>query len=104
MADLTICVYEDNTITSFHPISHLRPVYSMRAGIVPLFKRVAWHFPGAPICLASRFDLSGLVAAEHRDYPVNIVQRGDNHAVLFVNGRLRDFGDLPKLVKDSRLT
>ena len=101
---LTICVYEDDRVADFYPISYLRPVYSMRAGIVPLFRRMDRFQPKATICLAARNHLAGMVAAEHKDFPVNIVQRDPEAEVLFVNGRLRDPGDLFDLVKTTRLT
>ena len=100
---ISICLYEDTKYTQFHPISHLRPVFDMRAGIVPLYSRVERYFPGAALSLAVRDQLSALVADQHRDIPVGMIKRnGDD--VLFLNGRIRDYGNLPELVTHSRLT
>jgi UDP-N-acetylglucosamine diphosphorylase/glucosamine-1-phosphate N-acetyltransferase len=43
------------------------------------------------------------VAEKHPDFPVNLIRRGEE-GVLFVNGRIRRYGDLPKQVKECKLT
>ena len=101
---LKVCVYEDDTFLDFYPISLLRPVACMRAGILPLFARSAVHFEDVSLCLAVRHGSSESVAHEHRDCPVNIVKREPNQAVLFLNGRIRDYGDLPALVTHARIS
>lgn len=99
-----ICVYEDNKYRQFFPVTHLRPVFCMRAGILPQFRRVGRAFDTDEIWLAARNCLAALVTAEHRDYPVNLIKRGEDDRVLFINGRIRNFGDLPRLVQESRLS
>ncbi len=100
---LKICFYEDNNYRQFYPLTHLRPVYALRAGIVPLFRKAERYFEEPDISLCARSDLGGLVASEFRDYPVNIIKRADGQAVLFLNGRLRDYGNLTEQVTDARL-
>ena len=100
---LTICLYEDDRFAQFHPISYLRPVYTMRAGIVPLYERVARNFENASISLAARSQIAPLLAEQHRDYPVGMIKR-DGDDVLFLNGRIRDYGNLAQLVQQSRLS
>ncbi len=92
-----ICFYEDSKYRQFYPLTSLRPVYALRAGIVPLFARAGRHFAEAEISFATRARLSSLVADSFRDHPVNIVKK-DQGDVLFLNGRLRDYGNLPELV------
>jgi len=101
---LQICVYEDHQYGQFYPITSTRPVATMRAGILPLFRRAERFFDDYPLCLAVRDDVAGLVAVEHRDYPVNIIKRNPDQAVLFLNGRIREFADLPDLVRGTRLS
>jgi UDP-N-acetylglucosamine diphosphorylase/glucosamine-1-phosphate N-acetyltransferase len=98
-----ICFYEDDKFHQFYPLTYLRPVCTLRAGIVPLFKRIERYFSGASICLAARNQIAPLVAEKHPDFPVNLIKRGDE-GVLFVNGRIRHYGDLPKQVKECKLT
>ena len=102
---LHICIYEDSAFANFHPLTHLRPVYLLRAGMVPLFQRIERAFPGNSVSLLCRHDIAPMLAEQVREYPINIIKRpatgGD---VLFLNGRLRDFGDLPKLIAESRLS
>jgi len=101
--NLTICFYEDEHFRRFLPFTYLRPVCCMRSGIVPLFQRAARYFENPDICLGARHALAPIMGAEFRDYPFNIVKRHDGQPVLFLNGRLRDYGDLPRIVDGSRL-
>jgi UDP-N-acetylglucosamine diphosphorylase/glucosamine-1-phosphate N-acetyltransferase len=103
MMSMKICFYEDEKYSQFYPLTHLRPVYAMRAGIVPLFRRAERFFDEPDIGLCARPDLAGTVSAEFRDYPVNIIKRIDNQPVLFLNGRVRDYGDLADRVVGARL-
>ncbi len=100
---LKICLYEDEKYRQFLPLTHLRPVYTMRAGIMPLFRRAERYFQQPDICLIARGALSAAIGAEFRDYPVNIIKREESQAVLFLNGRVRDYGDLPERQSSARL-
>lgn len=101
---LRVCIYEDESFRQFLPLTHLRPVFLMRAGLLPLYKRPERFFSGAKICLAARHHLAGLISEQVRDLPVNIIKREEQADVLFLSGRVRDYGDLPKLVKESRIS
>ncbi len=101
---LRICVYEDDKFEQFYPITHLRPVHCMRAGIVPLYRRADRYFKDASLYLGAREHLASLVAAEPTELPVNIVKREKEDDVLFINGRIRNYGDLPRLVSEARLS
>ena len=98
-----ICFYEDDKYRQFYPLTHLRPVYCMRAGILPLFRRVERYFEQPDICFVARNMLSAVVSAEFRDYPVNIIKREEGQAMLFLNGRLRDYGNLVDQISSARL-
>jgi UDP-N-acetylglucosamine diphosphorylase/glucosamine-1-phosphate N-acetyltransferase len=96
----TICIYEDEKCRQFYPLTHLRPVYLMRPGILPLYQRVEQHFGKADLTLLSRNQIAPLLAEQVSQCPVNTISRGDG-AVLFINGRIRNYGDLAKLAQDS---
>ncbi|HWR83427.1 MAG TPA: putative sugar nucleotidyl transferase [Candidatus Deferrimicrobium sp.] len=100
---VTICFYEDETFRNFFPLTMLRPVYTLRAGIVPLFRRTERYFKATNVSLLAREQVAPLVAETYRDFPVNIIKRGTGE-VLFVNGRIRGYGDLPELVKQARMS
>lgn len=100
---LGICFYEDAKFNQFYPLTYLRPVFTMRAGIVSLFERYKRQFPDATVSFAARDQVAPLLAEQYRDYPVGLVKRGEGE-MLFVNGRIRGYGDLLKLVSESRLT
>jgi UDP-N-acetylglucosamine diphosphorylase/glucosamine-1-phosphate N-acetyltransferase len=75
----------------------------MRAGIVPLFRRAERHFDASDVCFAARNQIAPLLAGEYPDHPVNILKReGDD--MLFINGRIREYGDLAKQVEGTRLS
>ncbi|MEW6049751.1 MAG: putative sugar nucleotidyl transferase [Candidatus Zixiibacteriota bacterium] len=101
---LRICVYEDTKFTQFNPLTLTRPVYTLRAGIMPLFRRAGRMFVDSELCLVSREQVAALLAEQFKDYPVNIIKREKGSDVLFLNGRVRSFGDLPNLVKEARLS
>ncbi len=99
---LTICFYEDSKFSQFYPLTCLRPVYLLRPGIVPLYRRYERYFKDAAVCFASRNQIASLVAQPGQEMPVNMVKKGTGD-VLFLNGRIRDYGDLPQSVQGCRL-
>ncbi|HVP06496.1 MAG TPA: putative sugar nucleotidyl transferase [Candidatus Acidoferrum sp.] len=101
---LRICFYEDASFSQFSPLTCIRPVYILRSGILPLFEVADRYFPGAEISLVARDVVSPFLAEQCRDYPVNMIKRSDGADVLFLNGRIRDYGDLPELVKKARIS
>jgi len=100
---LTICFYEDEKYRRFFPLTLVRPVYVLRAGIVPLFRRVERYFREANICLTGRDQIAPLLSEMFREHPANIIKRGEGD-VLFVNGRIRNYGNLPELVRQVGLS
>lgn len=101
---MTICMYEDVCFRQFLPLTFLRPVATLRSGIVPLYQRAHRYFPDARLVLVVRDDTSGFTAQLNPDIPVNIIKRDENEDVLFVNGRIRQWGNLPDLVSQARLS
>lgn len=102
---LQVCFYEDAAFSQFFPLTYLRPVYLLRAGMVPLYRRAQRYFPGAGTAFLCRSQIAPLLSEQAADFPVNIIKRptttGD---LLFLNGRIRSYGDLPRLVKEARLS
>ncbi len=99
---ITICFYEDNSLNNFHPLTYLRPVYLLRSGMVELFKRQHPFDNDTRIILSCRESFAPLVSKSY-DYPVNIIKR-DNSDILFVNGRLKDWGDLHGLINQNKIS
>ncbi len=99
---LMINIYEDNAHRRFRPLSSVRPVFLLRSGIRPLFLRAERHFGVAPSALVCREEVAPLAAEQVTNFPVNILKReaGD---VLFLNGRIRDLGDLKEKIEDARM-
>lgn len=100
---MTIVFYEDDHFRQFFPLTLMRPVYVLRAGIVPLYERGRRHFPQAPVVFACRDQVAPCLTELYSDIPVNIIKRGDGD-VLLVNGRLRDWGDLAEKVDAAKFT
>ena len=102
---LQVCLYEDAAFSQFFPVTYLRPVYLLRAGMVPLYKRAERHFPKAATTFLCRSQLAPLLSELAPDFPVNIIKRPSSGTdLLFLNGRIRSYGDLPRLVKEARLS
>ncbi|MDH3892490.1 MAG: putative sugar nucleotidyl transferase [candidate division Zixibacteria bacterium] len=97
---MRICFYEDAVFDQFYPLTYMRPVYTLRSGIVPMFKRAERYFNDAELCFAARTQVSPRLAERHRDMPVNIIKKSED-GVLLLNGRVRDYGDLSQLISAS---
>ena len=100
---VTICIYEDSHFDQFYPLTFFRPVYLLRPGINPLYERCSIHFPETPVTFSCRTQISSQTAETSRDIPVNIIRKGKGE-VLFINGRIKDYADLPQLISGCRLT
>jgi UDP-N-acetylglucosamine diphosphorylase/glucosamine-1-phosphate N-acetyltransferase len=99
---LTICFFEDNSLENFYPLTYLRPIYTLRAGMFELFKRQHPFDNDTRIILTCRENLSPLIS-KSSDYPVNIIKK-DGSNILFVNGRLKDWGNLSTLIKQNNIS
>ena len=100
---LTVCIYEDSKFEQFYPLTYLRPVAALRPGILPLFERARHHLEVGNLSIGCRDSVASIVAASYPECPVNIVKRDDSD-VLFVNGRIRTWGDLVALVRTSKVS
>ena len=97
---LKICFYEDDGFRQFYPLTYMRPIYTLRAGMVTLYERAERFFDDVEFCFTAREQVSPLLAETFRDIPVNIIKKPEGD-MLFLNGRLRDYGDLPELVRQA---
>ncbi len=97
---MNIYIYEDSKYVQFFPLTLLRPVYHLRTGVLPLFQRLSREFEHETVGFVTRDQISALVAQCYREHPVNIIKKGEG-PVLFLNGRIRDCGDLVKLVAEA---
>jgi hypothetical protein len=95
-----IVVYEDNKYQDFFPLTCLRPVYTLRAGILPLYNKLERTVGVAPSSFICREQIAPLVASGFENIPVNIIKKTDAD-ILFVNGRIREIGDLNEKILSS---
>jgi UDP-N-acetylglucosamine diphosphorylase/glucosamine-1-phosphate N-acetyltransferase len=102
--NLKICLYEDKTYRNFFPLTHTRPVYFLRPGIEPIYHKVRRHFKDTELCLGVRDQLTPLLVEKERDIPINIVKRSADQDILFLNGRIRDYGNLAELIPQCRIS
>ena len=100
---MNIYFYEDSNFTQFYPLTLLRPVYHLRSGILPLCQRLSRHFDHDVVGFVNRRQISGLVDRQYADQPVNIIKKGEG-PLLFLNGRIRDCGDLVKQISEARFS
>jgi UDP-N-acetylglucosamine diphosphorylase / glucose-1-phosphate thymidylyltransferase / UDP-N-acetylgalactosamine diphosphorylase / glucosamine-1-phosphate N-acetyltransferase / galactosamine-1-phosphate N-acetyltransferase len=99
---LNVVVYEDNHYGAFYPLTCTRPVYTLRAGIVPLYVRLKRFFGDITLSCSAREDVAPFLSETVRDMPVNIIKRGEGD-ILIVNGRLRNPGDMAALIDHCRV-
>ena len=97
----TICFFEDSKYKNFFPLTHLRPVFELRSGIVPLYKRADRYFKFNNLVLCPRTSINGHIAEKYPNIPVNIIKKGEGD-LLCLNSRIRDYGNLAELVKTSQ--
>jgi UDP-N-acetylglucosamine diphosphorylase / glucose-1-phosphate thymidylyltransferase / UDP-N-acetylgalactosamine diphosphorylase / glucosamine-1-phosphate N-acetyltransferase / galactosamine-1-phosphate N-acetyltransferase len=101
---LKICFFEDSSFENFFPLTYFRPVYLLQTGVVPLYRKAEQFFSGVTFTFVVRNQLAPIISQQYPEIPVSIIKREENTDVLFLNGRIRAYGDLPKLVRDSRLS
>ncbi len=92
-----IIFFEDETIAKFNPLTAFRPIYDLRAGILPLYKRAEKYFDSPSITLTCREQLAPVLNDQIKDIPINIIKKSDE-PILLLNGRIRNYGNLPELV------
>jgi len=100
---INICIYEDSAFRQFFPLTYLRPVFALRAGVNPLYNRLERFFSDFNLCLAVREQLAFSLTDNIKGYPINIIKR-ETGDLLFVNGRIREYGNLPGLVSKARIS
>jgi len=79
---MSICLFEDCSISTLLPLTYVQPDFDLRCGIFTPRERLARRFPDASLSLFVRPELTE-VMAERTGLTVNSV----NDATLFVNGR-----------------
>ncbi len=100
---LQLTLFEDKHYRQFFPISMLRPVYLLRPGILPQWKKAKQHFPNTKLSFLCRTQIAPVLAETVPDVPVNIIKR-ERDDLLLLNGRIRNWGDLPAKIKESEYT
>lgn len=95
-----IVYFEDSSIAQFNPLTYIRPIFTLRAGILPLYERSKKYFQDSTLTLTCRDFLAPVVNEQIKDIPINIIKKS-NSPILFLNGRIRDYGNLPQLVTES---
>ena len=80
---MQLCIFEDSGYTKLFPLTHFRPVYELRCGILTLREKIQRHFPDLPVTLACRSNLSDVLKESVPDFTVNAIEADD---YLFVNG------------------
>ncbi len=100
---MNIYIYEDSKHAQFSPLTLLRPVYHLRTGVLSLCHRLSRQFEHDVVGFVTRDQISAVVAQRYREHPTNIIKKGDG-PILFLNGRIRDCGDLVKQVAEARFS
>jgi hypothetical protein len=81
-----ICIFEDELVENFYPLTYARPVFDLVVGFDTLFSKCSRYFDYANITLHCREALKGLVKLKFSGTSVNHINSGS--ACLFINGRV----------------
>jgi UDP-N-acetylglucosamine diphosphorylase/glucosamine-1-phosphate N-acetyltransferase len=82
-----ICIFEDNAVNNFYPLTYTRPVFELLCGMTSLREKIERLFPKAEVHLLCREELAPLLRRQV-SAPVNEPQRLEGKTCLFINGRL----------------
>lgn len=84
----TLAFFEDEAVAHLKPLVYTRPVYDLRAGILPLRNRIELDLGHHADLLLSRPEVRALANLEGNGRPQTSFPPEDREATLFVNGRL----------------
>lgn len=93
---MQICIFEDDKIEQFNPLTLSRPVYDLVCGINTLREKIERNFPGKKISLHCR---KYLVESVKNQNPKTEINRIYDDECLFINGRILFNKDLSRLLK-----
>lgn len=91
-----ICVFEDDRVSKFFPLTTFRPVYMLMLGANTLFDKIYHYFHYANITLHCRQEVKPKAQAAYPNLPVNNINTGS--ACLFINGRVVFDGPLYEII------
>lgn len=95
---MQICIFEDNKIDQFYPLTLSRPVYELVCGINTLRDKIERHFPGEKISLHCRKYLEESVKNQNPKIEINKISENE---CLFINGRILFNKEILKLIKTT---
>ncbi len=81
----SLCIFEDPSYRKLLPLTHTRPVYDLRMGILTLREKIQRRYRAVPTSLHVRGYLADLVRQQNPGIPVNAP---GGQGSLFINGRL----------------
>ncbi|MCS6862461.1 MAG: putative sugar nucleotidyl transferase, partial [Abditibacteriales bacterium] len=83
-----ICLFEDEAVNNFYPLTYTRPVFELWCGMSSLREKIVRLFPGAEVHLLCREALAEVLRRQVPNAFVNAPERLQGKSCLFVNGRL----------------
>ncbi|MGA7303272.1 MAG: putative sugar nucleotidyl transferase [Rhodothermales bacterium] len=88
----TLAFFEDEAVAHLKPLIHTRPVYDLRAGILPLRHRIELDLGRHADFLLSRPEVRSLASLEGNGSPQTSLPDERADSTLFINGRLLTAG------------
>ncbi|MBU0597474.1 transferase [Patescibacteria group bacterium] len=82
---MNICIFEDEKVKNFHPLSLSRPVYQLRCGIFSLAEKIKKCMPGSAVYYHCRLYIQPLLKLRKN---TNILSTKKMNSCLFINGRI----------------
>lgn len=95
---MQICIFEDDKIEQFNPLTFSRPVYDLVCGINTLREKIERYFPGKRTSLHCRKYLVESVKIQNPKIEINKISGNE---CLFINGRILFNKEILKLIKTN---
>ncbi len=92
---MRICIFEDDQVYNFEPLTFTRPVYALVCGFTTLAEKIQRNFPDAKISFHTRKYLKDFL---QNTLPQNEVNDFKDDEYLFINGRILADENLAKQI------
>ncbi len=96
-----VIIFEDEFYADFYPMTHVRPVFSLRPGIKALYEKIIDCFSDHTSFLVCRPELEQVVS-ERTNLPVNEISPDEKSETVFINGCVIDPWQIQKILDNEK--
>ncbi len=96
---MQICIFEDDKINQFNPLTLTRPVYDLVCGIYTLREKIIHLFPKTRVSLHCRKYLEETLKLQNPKFEINKISENE---CLFINGRILFNREILKIIRADK--